>query len=31
MKISVAKTEAMGICGKNTQRVKIASEGTIID
>jgi hypothetical protein len=31
MKISVVKTKAMGICVKNIQRVKIETEGTILD
>ena len=31
MNISVAKTKAMEICGKNIQSVKTEIEGTVID
>jgi hypothetical protein len=31
MKISTSKTKAIGVCGKNIQRVKIEIEGKIIE
>jgi transcription antitermination factor NusA-like protein len=31
MKISTSKTKAIGVCGKNTQRVKTEFEGKIIE
>jgi hypothetical protein len=31
MKISSSKTNSIGVCGKNTQRVKIEIEGKIIE
>jgi hypothetical protein len=31
MKISTSKTKAIGLCGKNIQRVKIEIEGKIIE